>query len=143
MTTINMRENYDWVDDKLEMRYGTTQYNIIMNDYINTMSPLEPFNDLMNNTYVTYNTPFFGQVYLNTDNEMEIEDEDTRMNVEIEEPTQIHIIYMDETEDDEYQLPMNVSMILDGNNDDDEEEEMDCEICEHDDNGPYFQNKYF
>jgi hypothetical protein len=82
-----MRENHDWVDNKLERRYGTTQYNLAIQDYMNTMEPFDIFDNVNNdNDYVTYTTPFFGEAYYNCDldNEFEIEEEDNRMDVDEE-----------------------------------------------------------
>ena len=74
---FNMRENHDWVDNKLERRYGTTQYNLAIQDYINNMEPFDIFDNInYDNDYITYRTPFFGEAYYedSTDNEFAIED---------------------------------------------------------------------
>ena len=71
---VNMRENHDWVDDKLERRYGTTQYNLAMQDYINGMEPYDIFENVnYDNDYVTYTTPFFGEAYYNIDCDIDCE----------------------------------------------------------------------
>ena len=71
---IDMRENYDWVDDSLERRYGTTQYNSAFQEYINMMEPLNVGELLVNDGYVSYTTPFFGLSY---DFEMEAASDST------------------------------------------------------------------
>ena len=105
---FNMRENHDWVDDKLERRYGTTQYNLAIQDYMNTMEPLDIFNNVnYDNDYVTYTTPFFGEAYYNCDldNEFEIEDEDNRMDTDYDD---------EDTDDNEFELePRNLIMEFD------------------------------
>jgi hypothetical protein len=76
---VNMRENHDWVDNKLERRYGSDQYNLAVQEYINTMEPFDIFDNIdSDNDYITYRTPFFGEAYYNysVENELLIEDYD-------------------------------------------------------------------
>ena len=62
---IDMRENHDWVYNSLEHRYGTTQYNAAVQEYMNTMEPycLDVVPPEANDEYVSYTTPFFGLTY--------------------------------------------------------------------------------
>jgi hypothetical protein len=60
---IDMRENHDWVDNSLERRWGTTQYNAAFQEYLDTMEPLSLNDLLVDEGYVSYSTPFFGLAY--------------------------------------------------------------------------------
>ena len=102
---FNMHENHDWVDNKLERRYGTTQYNRAIQDYITTMEPLDIFANInYMNDYVTYATPFFGEEYYNCDLDNEFEIEDNRNQMDFEEEEDDNQIDIEEEDDDEVEL---------------------------------------
>ena len=139
---FNMRENYDWVDNKLERHYGTTQYNLAVQEYMDTeQSSFDIFDNINHdNDYVTYTTPFFGEAYYNYNyNDVDIEDIENNniMNIVVDEENEEEEVYqaqeMDVGQDEEENIelePRNLTMEFD-------EAEIEGMYINYDDNA-YF-----